>query len=159
MSFALLKSPSSSKKRTDLNGRFFSLVDLLGRLSRSVVQDLPRAGIGADQPPVTASPPRRQPQARHRHLSAVDAARLVERYRAGVRVNDLAANYKIHRATVMAHLRRAGVPKYSGWTEETTAEAKRLRAQGLTIAEVAVKLGRSRSTVQRRLKPQASVAN
>lgn len=127
-------------------------MDLLGRLSRSVVQDLPRAGIETDQSPVTSSPPRRLPQARHRHLSAKVAARLVERYRAGDRVNDLAADYKIHRATVMAHLRRAGVPKYSGWTEETTVEAKQLRAQGMTIAEVAAKLERSRSTVQRQLK-------
>ncbi|QQS26744.1 helix-turn-helix domain-containing protein [bacterium] len=73
------------------------------------------------------------------------------RYRAGEKIKDLAVSYKIHRSTVMAHLRRGGELKHKGWTEETTAEARKLRAAGLTIVEIAARLGRPPSTVQRRL--------
>lgn len=88
---------------------------------------------------------------RHRHLSSSEAAELIARYRAGEKIKDLAASYKIHRSTVMAHLRRGGELKHKGWTDETTAEARKLRAAGLTIVEVAARLGRPPSTVQRRL--------
>jgi DNA-directed RNA polymerase specialized sigma24 family protein len=84
-------------------------------------------------------------------LSSNEAAELVARYRSGEKIKDLAASYKIHRSTVMAHLRRAGELKHKGWTDETTAEARKLRAAGLTIVEVAARLGRPPSTVQRRL--------
>lgn len=91
------------------------------------------------------------PTSRHRHLPSSEAAELVARYRGGERIKDLAARYKIHRSTVMAHLRRGGVLKHRGWTDETTAEAKKLRAAGLTIVEIAAKLDRPPSTVHRRL--------
>ena len=88
---------------------------------------------------------------RHRRLSSSEVAELVARYRGGEKIKDLAASYKIHRSTVMTHLRKAGELKHKGWTEETTAEARWLRDAGLTIAEIAARLGRPPSTVQRRL--------
>lgn len=88
---------------------------------------------------------------RHRHLSSSEVAELVARYRGGETIKDLAASYKIHRSTVMTHLRRGGELKYKNWTDETTTEARKLQAAGLTIVEIAAKLGRPPSTVQRRL--------
>lgn len=88
---------------------------------------------------------------RHRRLSSSEVAELVARYRGGEKIKDLAASYKIHRSTVMTHLRKAGELKHKGWTDETTAEARWLRDAGLTIAEIAARLGRPPSTVQRRL--------
>lgn len=124
-----------------------SMVDLLGRLSRLRHQDHP--GPSVYKRSYEATP--KQVQARHLHLTSREVQQLVERYRAGEKIKDLAASYKIHRSTATAHLRRAGELKHRGWTEETTTEARRLRAAGLTIAEIALKLGRSRSTIQRRL--------
>lgn len=40
-----------------------------------------------------------------------------------------------------------GLPKYSGWTEDTTVEAVRLYEQGLSPSEVADWIGRPQSTV------------
>lgn len=101
------------------------------------------SSVGHVQPSLSTS--------RHRRLSSSEAAELVARYRGGEKIKDLAASYKIHRSTAMAHLRKAGELKHKGWTDETTAEARWLRDAGLTIAEIAVRLGRPPSTVQRRL--------
>lgn len=137
------------------------MVDLLSRLSRSQLYLEKRTingfntnvrWIGAKGSPVEGgSAVHTLSTSRHRHLSSSEAAELVARYRDGERIKDLAANYKIHRSTVMAHLRKAGELKHKGWTAETTAEARKLKAAGLTIVEIAAKLGRPPSTVQRRL--------
>lgn len=122
-------------------------MDLLGRLSRLHYQDHP--GSSVYKRSYIEIP--KQVQARHRHLTSREVQKLVERYRAGEKIEDLVVSYKIHCSTVTAHLRRVGELKHKGWTDETTAGARKLRAAGLTIVEIAVKLGRSRSTIQRRL--------
>lgn len=85
-------------------------------------------------------------------LSAEQAQRLVEDYQAGVRILDLAEQYSIGRSTVLAHLRRAGVPKYTGWTEQTTAEARLLYEAGLSLSEISERMGRARTTIGNHLR-------
>ena len=81
----------------------------------------------------------------------------MESYRAGERVIDLAEQFAISRSTVLAHLRRAGVPKYSGWTEATTAEARRYYEAGLSLTEISERMGRARTTIGNHLR-EAGVA-
>lgn len=77
---------------------------------------------------------------------------LVAAYLDGERIDDLAERYDIHRSTVMAKLRRAGVPKYSGWSDETTNEARDLYEAGFSITEISEKMGRARTTIGNHLR-------
>jgi len=52
-----------------------------------------------------------------RRLSPTDIDDLVNAYRAGATINQLAAEFSIHRTTVAEHLDRLGVPRHS---EQTT---------------------------------------
>jgi transposase-like protein len=47
-------------------------------------------------------------------LSPTDIERLVARYRTGTPINDLAAEFEIHRTTVMKHIERGGAPRRRG---------------------------------------------
>ena len=88
-----------------------------------------------------------QPHRSSRRLSKPQAQELVNAYRAGSTILQLAGQYRVNRNTVMAHLRRAGVPRYSGWTAETTAEARQLYESGLSIAAIAEEMGRAKTTI------------
>ncbi len=77
---------------------------------------------------------------------------LIAAYLDGERIEDLASQYGVHRSTVMAKLRRAGVPRYSGWTEEITKEARDLYEAGLTITEISERMGRARTTIGNHLR-------
>ena len=48
-----------------------------------------------------------------RRLSPTDLDDLLDAYRAGATINQLAAEFGIHRATVATHLDRQGVPRHS----------------------------------------------
>jgi hypothetical protein len=59
-------------------------------------------------------------------------------YKAGNPINELAAQFGIHRATVMAILNRLGVePRQRGLTDEQVAEACRLYPEGWSLARLA----------------------
>ena len=92
------------------------------------------------------------PSSRIRRLTSSEVDALVTAYLEGERVEDLADRYGIHRSTVMAKLRRAGVPKYSGWSDDTTAEARRLYEAGLSITEISERTGRARTTIGNHLR-------
>jgi hypothetical protein len=127
------------------------LVDLLSRLSRSPAQvksTLVPTGLGNEP---TLPSPRKRLKA-HRRLSRLQSAELVSRYEAGELVAELAQAFGIHRTTVIACLRRDGVPRYSGWTENTTAEARAPYESGHTIAEISERMKRSKTTIARHLR-------
>ena len=136
------------------------MVDLLSRLSRSTsnreAQPRPTLRtnvkwVGAKESSVgsTANTP---PSSRTPRLTSSEIDELVESYLAGERVIDLADRFTISRSTVMAHLRRAGVPKYSGWTEATTEEARRHYEAGLSLTEISERMGRARTTIGNHLR-------
>lgn len=72
-----------------------------------------------------------QPQTR---LSASNRERLLAGYTEGVPIQELAARFKIHRATVREIVRRAGHPRRSPeHSEQIRTEAAHLYAEGLTL--------------------------
>jgi len=138
-----------------VGSKIITLVDVLSRLSRSHRDLANRSEPNShhnDGWIRSEKPVDRQQTRKVTHLLPELAAEIVERYQTGSLIRELAAEYGVHRSTVMACLRRAGIPKYSGWSEKTTAEAARLYKSGLTIAEVAAQLDHSPTTVGRKLR-------
>ena len=102
-------------------------VDLIGALSNPTVNtpggrllqiwlgnsvpDLPvRLDSGQSPLPPHSSRARKPRQVQHR-LASAEAEQLLEQYRVGVPVAELAANYRVNRTTVLAHARRAGLSR------------------------------------------------
>ena len=81
----------------------------------------------------------RQSQTR---LNASNRAALLDSYIAEVPVQELADRFGVHRSTVSELARRAGVPARSlGLPESIRREAARLYEEGLTLPQVAARLG------------------
>ncbi len=89
-----------------------------------------------------------------RRLAPVEVGALVDAYRQGVPVEDLAASFGINRTTVLGHVRRHGVPKRErrALQEEHVGRAAQLYAEGRSADWVAAQLGVAASTVRRALK-------
>lgn len=87
--------------------------------------------------------------AENRILSPDEVAELVESYRRGVAVLELARRFGVHRHTVDRHLVKAGVAKRPliRMAPELLAKAVELYGQGLSVAKVGKVLGVSASTV------------
>ncbi|MHB8312841.1 MAG: hypothetical protein ACYDD0_06020 [Candidatus Dormibacteria bacterium] len=81
-------------------------------------------------------------------------AGLVATYRLGVPVEELAASFRVNRTTVLAHVRRHGVPKRDRRTlqREGIDKAMKLYAEGRSADWVAGELHVAASTVRRALK-------
>lgn len=131
------------------------MVDLLGQLSNpsdQVNQAIPPLGT-VDLGAIGSSKERQG--SRLRRLPASEVERLVVRYCDGSTVNALAAEFGIHRKTVMDHLRRAGIPRRVDamrWTSDQLAQATDLYRQGQSVASIGSEFGLDPSTVSRRLK-------
>lgn len=89
-----------------------------------------------------------------RMLSSDELVELVEAYRRGAGMNELARRYGVHRHTVDRHLERAGVTKrrMTKMTPARVGQAKELYAQGLSTNDIGKKMGVSGSTVWKALK-------
>ncbi len=87
---------------------------------------------------------------KQRLLSADDAVRLVDGYRDGKTVYELGREFGIHRVTVSAHLKRAGVPmRRLGLDESLRAEITRLRDEGWSYARLGERYNVDPATVRR----------
>jgi hypothetical protein len=90
------------------------------------------AGQGRDRPSGrTIRSPRRQSR-----LDLDQTHQLVEAYRDGVPINDLASRFRIHRTTVLKTVEREGVPRRWGVIERNLDEARRLYESGLSLKKV-----------------------
>jgi lambda repressor-like predicted transcriptional regulator len=122
-------------------------VDLLGRYSKrtSWTKRLPS---GRD---LTLSARSSTERARRRtvaRLSAADVEALVEDYRSGATVYELAARFGIHRVTVSQHLHRRGVSmRRQGLTGLQADGAVRLYEQGWSVARIGGRFGVDPTTV------------
>ena len=88
-------------------------------------------------------------------LSPTDIGDLVEAYRAGATISQLAGDYGIHRSTVAGHLDRQRVPRHNeqtAWDDEILSEAAELYAAGLSLANVADQFGVDAQTVANRFR-------
>jgi transposase-like protein len=79
-----------------------------------------------------------------RRLSPTDLDDLLDAYRAGATINQLAAEFGIHRTTVAGHLDRHGVPRHSeqtAWDDDALRRAAELYATGSSLADIAHRFG------------------
>jgi hypothetical protein len=129
----------------DLSVRVASrYLELMGRYSKLDIATKLRtilAGSGRDDLPArTTRSVRRLPR-----LSEAEIAELVTLRQPGEQITVLAERFGIGRNTVMAHLRREGVPgqRWHGRTlpDDQVAEAGRLYATGLNLIAVAQQFG------------------
>jgi hypothetical protein len=128
------------------------LVALSARLS-NIGDELQRllALAGTERPAVRPGPPpsQREPQ---RHLTATEVERLVVAYRLGATVYELADHYGCRRATVSAHLKRAGVTlRLRSPASAEIDDAIRLYQAGQSLAAVGRTLGFSTKTIHNAL--------
>ena len=90
-----------------------------------------------------------------RRLSPTDIDDLLDAYRAGAAISQLAVDFGIHRTTVTGHLARHGVPRDSeqtAWDNRTLEQAAELYATGLSMAAVAHRFGIDEQTVANRFR-------
>ena len=90
-----------------------------------------------------------------RRLSPSDIDDLVNAYRAGATISQLAAEFGVHRTTVAGHLDRHGVRRHSeqtAWGDELLERASELYATGLSLADVADQFGIDAQTVANRFR-------
>lgn len=81
-----------------------------------------------------------------------DATRLVHEYESGATVVQLAKKYGIHRATVRAHLARAGVaPRDRVPVDPHVDEYLRLYGEGVGMPTIATRFGTTPSKVRTQL--------
>lgn len=89
----------------------------------------------------------------HRKLPARTRQEIVDRYRAGERVIDIAQALSINKVTVTDHLNRAGVKRRPrGMSDVQINQAVQLYASGLSLARIGERLGFSARTIQSRLR-------
>ena len=92
-------------------------------------------------------------------LTSAEIDGLVDEYLSGATVAELAAKYKVHRATVSKHLTREGVtrrmPGLQGWD---AAEAVRLFREGESLRGISRSLSVGRALVRRTLAVRNEIA-
>lgn len=125
------------------------MVELLGSYSNPDILSRVRqvlAGQSTDRLPdrTTRSLPHKQAQ--HR-LTPEEVDRLLDHYHAGTKINDLAAEFKVGRTTVMKHVERAGAPRRRNIVTDRLDEARRLYDQGWSLARVGAHFGVDPATV------------
>jgi biotin operon repressor len=90
-------------------------------------------------------------------LPANQVAALVDGYRAGETVYELAARFGIHRATVSGHLHRQGVTlRRQGLDVESIEHAVRLYKDGWSVARIGDRLGVDATTAWTAIKNQGT---
>jgi uncharacterized protein (DUF433 family) len=112
--------------------------------------------LAKDLPDLLLRPPRTKvakPRQTQRRLTPQQVERLVAEYQAGAGMKELAARWEIHRTTVAAQLRRAGVElRRRGIPVEELPEAIRLYGEGWSCQRLAARYGCDDETVRQVLK-------
>ncbi len=85
-------------------------------------------------------------QIQHR-LSTDEVQRLIQLYTQGELIDDLAAQFRISRTTVMNHVERAGAPRRRNALTDRFDEARQLYDEGWSLAKIGQHLGVNASTV------------
>ena len=132
-----------------VQGAHSNTVALVGRLERLIAQ-LP----SAPATPEESVPPEPEPQAPDilPKLPRDQVLVLVDAYRAGATVYQLATQFGIHRQTVSRILKRSGVTmRRRTLSAEEVAQLLQAHQQGDTIQNIAARYGIQPSTVRKRL--------
>lgn len=106
------------------------------------------------EPPVQPTDPLVAALPVQRRLGPDQVAELVDAYREGVPVEELATSFQVNKTTVLGHVRRHGVPKRDrrALRKDDVDKASRLYAEGRSADWVAGELHVAASTVRRALK-------
>lgn len=97
--------------------------------------------------------PDRSPRRAQRRLEPAEVDRLVDQYRSGATVRELAAEFSVGRTTVSAHLERRGLPRrYNRLGGDALAEAGCLYGDGWSLAMLGERYGVDPGTVRRALR-------
>lgn len=108
----------------------------------------------SDAPDTASRLPRvvdRIKQTKFRPLTPEQRQQVVDLYRAGVAVKEIVRQTGVNRSTVYRLRGQAGLERNHHFTDEDRAQAILLRQQGLTIADIAKRLGFSGMTIGRHL--------
>lgn len=108
------------------------------------------------QAPDCERTPVRRPNLPERHvqrrLTEAEIVALALAYRSGRDMDELAAEFKVHRVTVAGQLRRLAVPlRRQGITDDNLPEATRLYREGWSLARLGEKYGCHAETVRQAL--------
>jgi AraC-like DNA-binding protein len=129
----------------DLTGQLSNPQPALCRLADQVI----RSNGGAANRELHRPKPTRRPRFHtQRRLSADQIVALVEGYRSGKAMKELASEFGIHRTTVSTHLAEHGVSvRRGGLDQEQTAEAVRLYEEGWSSGRLGERFGVSADTI------------
>ena len=108
----------------------------------------------SDAPDTASRAPRkvdRIKQTKFRPLTPEQRQQVVDLYRAGVPVKEIVRQTGVNRSTVYRLRGQTGLERSHRFTDDDRAQAILLRQQGLTIAEIAKRLGFSGMTIGRHL--------
>jgi len=108
----------------------------------------------SDAPDTVSRSPRvvdRIKQTKFRPLTPEQRQQVVDLYRAGVPIKKIVRQTGVNRSTVYRLRGQAGLERSHRFTDDDRAQAILLRQQGLTIAEIAKRLGFSGMTIGRHL--------
>jgi DNA-binding transcriptional ArsR family regulator len=123
-----------------------------GRRSQSwnheSLQQLPAKATHDDRNVDTSRPIRH----RVRRLEDDQVDQLVGAFIAGATITQLVDRFKVHRTTVMAHLRRRGVPRLGEWSPAQVSHVASRYESGETLDEIAATLEIDPRTVGRQLR-------
>jgi hypothetical protein len=105
--------------------------------------------------PADVAPPPAARRPTQRRLRPTDIDALIDRYRAGDTINELAYRFAVNRTTVIAHLDRRGIERRAiatQWDHQTLTLAARNYADGSSLADIAAQFGLDPSTVANRFR-------
>jgi hypothetical protein len=128
------------------------LVELLRLYSnrqsgRNRLRDIRLEALSEHRPPSKAAPRQRMS-----HLDPSAEGELIDSYRSGAKIKELAQEFRVHRTTVTSLLLRCGVElRQVGLRPDQVNEASRLYRSGWSLATLGDKFGVDDMTVRRYL--------
>ena len=164
------QSPPPSNRRSvdqdpvDLQGRLSNPLEIAETLATQGSQRIDDSSEGVETAQIGRSDdhaegPReekgRLSNPAQRRLSPTAVVDLVNAYRSGAIISQLAVDFGIHRTTVAGQLDRHGVPRHgeqTAWDDELLKQAAGLYATGLSLADVAERFGIDAQTVANRFR-------